>query len=114
MILFRMNSDGIMSVYELTVFFTIFVMTQFWNMFNARTLGSNNSAFHKIRENRNFIAIAAMIVLLQIVIVQFGGGFFRTEPLSLVHWIQIVVCTSVVLWFGEIERLYKRLKGKKK
>ena len=113
MILFRMNSDGDVSVYELTVFFTIFVMTQFWNMFNARTLGSNKSAFHKIGENKNFIAIAVLIVLLQIIIVQWGSGFFRTEPLSLGHWLQITICTSVVLWTGEIERWYKRVKERR-
>ena len=112
-ILTRMNADGEVTVYELTVFFTIFVMMQFWNMFNARTLGSNKSAFYKIRENRNFITIAVLIVLLQFVIVQWGGGFFRTEPLSLKHWLQIAGCTSVVLWAGEITRYASRIKERK-
>ena len=112
-ILTRMNADGEVTVYELTVFFTIFVMMQFWNMFNARTLGSNKSAFYKIRENRNFITIAVLIVLLQFVIVQWGGGFFRTEPLSLKHWLQIAGCTSVVLWSGEITRYASRIKERK-
>ncbi len=112
-ILTRMNADGEVTVYELTVFFTIFVMMQFWNMFNARTLGSNKSAFYKIRENRNFITIAVLIVLLQFVIVQWGGGFFRTEPLSLKHWLQIAGCTSVVLWAGEITRYANRIKERK-
>ena len=112
-ILTRMNADGDVTVYELTVFFTIFVMMQFWNMFNARTLGSNNSAFYKLKENRNFITIAVLIVLLQFVIVQWGGGFFRTEPLSLRHWMQIIILTSSVLWTGEIVRLFNRIKEKK-
>ncbi len=109
-ILVYMNKDGIVSVYELSVFFTIFVMMQFWNMFNARTLGGNRSAFYKLKENRNFIVIAALILLLQIVIIQFGGGFFRTEPLSLTHWIAIIAGTSMVLWVGELGRLFKRIK----
>ena len=112
-ILAKMNADGEVTVYELTVFFTTFVMMQFWNMFNARTLGSNNSAFYKIKENRNFITIAVLIVLLQFVIVQWGGGFFRTEPLSIQHWMRIIVCTSVVLWGGEITRLANRIKERK-
>lgn len=107
-----MNKDGEVSVYELSVFFTIFVMMQFWNMFNARTLGGNNSAFHKIRENRNFIAIALLIVALQVVIIQFGGGFFRTEPISLQHWLMIIAGTSMVLWIGELKRLIARIKEK--
>ncbi len=108
-----MNKDGEVSVYELSVFFTTFVMLQFWNMFNARTLGSNNSAFYKLGENRNFIAIAVLILGLQIVIIQFGGGFFRTEPLSLQHWIMILAGTSFVLWIGEIKRMIARAKNRK-
>jgi Ca2+-transporting ATPase len=107
-----MNKDGNVSVYELSVFFTIFVMMQFWNMFNARTLGGNNSAFYKLNENRSFLLIAALILGLQIVIIQFGGGFFRTEPISLEHWIMIVAGTSSVLWIGEIKRLIARLGSK--
>jgi Ca2+-transporting ATPase len=89
-------------------------MMQFWNMFNARTLGSNNSAFYKLNENRSFLLIAALILGLQIVIIQFGGGFFRTEPISLEHWIMIVAGTSAVLWIGEIKRFIARLKAGKK
>ncbi len=110
-ILVWMNRDGEVSVYELSVFFTIFVMMQFWNMFNARTLGGNNSAFHKLKENRSFLTIGALIVVLQIIIVQFGGGFFRTEPLSMRDWILILSGTSIVLWAGEIKRLVARRKN---
>ncbi|MBE6246009.1 MAG: calcium-translocating P-type ATPase, PMCA-type [Bacteroidales bacterium] len=109
-ILVYMNKDGIVSVYELSVFFTIFVMMQFWNMFNARTLGGNRSAFYKLNENRNFVLIAVLILVLQIVIIHFGGGFFRTEPLSLEHWAAIIAGTSMVLWIGELCRLFKRIK----
>ena len=109
-ILVYMNKDGIVSVYELSVFFTIFVMMQFWNMFNARTLGGNRSAFYKLKENRNFVVIAVLILVLQIVIIQYGGGFFRTEPLSLEHWAAIIAGTSMVLWIGELCRLFKRIK----
>jgi ATPase, P-type (transporting), HAD superfamily, subfamily IC len=102
--------DGELSVYQLSVFFSIFVLMQFWNMFNARTLGGNKSAFYKIHENKSFLIIATVILILQIVIVQFGGGFFRTEPISLLHWIMIILGTSLVLWVGEIIRLIKRVK----
>ena len=108
-----MNKDGNVSVYELSVFFTIFVMMQFWNMFNARTLGSNNSAFYRLKENKSFLLIATMIFGLQIVIIQFGGGFFRTEPISLEHWAMIVAGTSSVLWIGEIKRLIARIRTRK-
>lgn len=109
-LLFHYMTDNDISVYELSEFFTIFVMLQFWNMFNARTLGGYNSAFYKLKENRSFLFIAAVILLLQIAIVQFGGGFFRTEPLELVDWVVIVASTSLVLWAGEFMRFIMKRK----
>ena len=53
--------------------------------------------------------IAAIILLLQIVIVQFGGEFFRTEPLTFKEWIMIIASTSLVLIVGEILRGIRRL-----
>ena len=108
-----MNKDGEVSVYELSAFFTIFVMMQFWNMFNARTLGGNRSAFYKLKENKQFLMIAALILGLQIIIIQFGGGFFRTEPLTFQHWIMIIFGTSLVLWLGEAKRFVARLSEKR-
>lgn len=113
-LLLNYKADGDISIYELSKFFTIFVMLQFWNMFNARTLGGNNSAFYKLRENRSFIFIAIVIFVLQIVIIEFGGNFFRTSPLSMHDWVMIVSSTSVVLWAGEIERFFKRLKERRR
>ena len=110
LLLFRYKADGDISVYELSKFFTIFVMLQFWNMFNARTLGGNNSAFYKLGQNRSFIFIAIVIFVLQIVIIEFGGGFFRTSPLEIKDWVMIVLSTSFVLWAGEIVRFAKRFK----
>ena len=83
-------------------------MLQFWNMFNARCLGSNRSAFTGLIHNRGFMAIATIILVGQILIVQFGGSVFRTVPLSLTDWITITALTSVVLWLGELGRLWKR------
>lgn len=113
-LLFNYKADGDISIYELSKFFTIFVMLQFWNMFNARTLGGNNSAFYKLCENRSFIFIAIVIFVLQIIIIEFGGNFFRTSPLSMHDWVMIVSTTSVVLWAGEIERFFKRLKERRR
>ena len=109
-----MGKDGAVSDYELSAFFTIFVMMQFWNMFNARSLGGNKSAFYRLGDNKSFLSIAALIFILQIVIIQFGGEFFRTEPLSLEHWVMIVAGTSVVLWLGEAKRFAARLREKRK
>ena len=98
----------------LTLFFSIFVMMQFWNLFNARALGAEGSAFRGIGKNRQFLGIAAAILVLQIVIVQCGGEFFRTVPLSAAEWIYVIAGTSLVLWAGELLRLCRVKKSVKK
>ncbi len=110
--LLHIQADGTVTEYELSVFFTVFVMLQCWNLFNARCLGQSHSAFRGILENKGFVVIASAIFVGQIFIVQFGGGLFRTVPLSLRDWVLIVLGTSVVLWSGEFSRLFKRLRLK--
>ena len=96
--------------WELTVFFTIFVMLQWWNLFNARTLGSNHSALRRLWACRGFLIVLALVLVGQWLIVTFGGRMFRTVPLSATTWLYIIIGTSPVLWIGEI---YRRLKIKK-
>ncbi|HLL48443.1 MAG TPA: cation-translocating P-type ATPase, partial [Longimicrobiaceae bacterium] len=93
---------------HLTVFFTFFVLLQFWNAFNARTLGSSRSAFHKIGDNPWFLLILAAILVGQVLIVQFGGGVFHVTPLPLEVWAVLVAGTSAVLWIGEAGRFLAR------
>jgi Ca2+-transporting ATPase len=93
---------------NLTIFFTAFVALQFWNMFNARVFGSTRSALANLGASRAFAAMLAVIVLGQILLVQFGGEMFRVVPLSPGEWLKIAVLTSPVLWIGEIRRLCRR------
>ena len=93
---------------KLTVFFTIFVMLQWWNLFNARMLGSCRSAFRRIWACRGFLFVLLFVLVGQWVIVTFGGRMFRTVPLSWQTWAAIIGGTSLVLWVGEIYRFLKR------
>ncbi len=102
------QADGVTTTRELSIFFSVFVMLQFWNLFNARCLGLNSSAFKGLRRNRGFLIIAPTIFIVQILIVQFGQEMFRTVPLSLEEWIEIIAGTSVVLWIGEVLRWWRR------
>ncbi|NCC97814.1 MAG: HAD family hydrolase, partial [Synergistales bacterium] len=95
---------------ELTIFFSSFVFLQFWNMFNARVFGRTVSAASGILENRAFLLIAAGIAVFQVIVVQYGGAFFRTVPLSSLDWLLIFVGTSVVLVAGEVLRGISRKK----
>jgi len=110
--LFQIQKDGEVTSYELTLFFTTFVMLQFWNLFNARSYGSKFSAFSGLLKNRGFFIVSLVIVFGQILMVSFGGEFFRTSPLSLKDWIMIISSTSIVLWLGEIMRFVKRRETK--
>ncbi len=93
---------------ELTIFFCIFVMLQWWNLFNARTLGSHHSAFRRLWACRAFLLVLLLVLVGQWLIVTFGGKMFRTVPLSMETWIYIIIGTSPVLWLGEIYRMIKR------
>ena len=106
------NLSGGMDTHRLTVFFTIFVMLQFWNLFNASVFGTNHSFFKDAGHALGMLGVALIILVGQIIIVSFGGKVFRTEPLPLSEWLYIIGGTSFVLWIGEIWRGIKRLKSK--
>ncbi len=95
--------------YEESMFFTIFVMLQFWNMFNARAYKTGRSAFN-FKDCESFGLIALIIVVGQVLIVSFGGQMFNVVPLKAIDWLILIGGTSIVLWIGEIFRLIKRIK----
>ncbi|MEY8722643.1 calcium-translocating P-type ATPase, PMCA-type [Bacteroides stercorirosoris] len=101
------SEHGHLSAYELSLFFTIFVMLQFWNMFNARAFETGCSAFN-FKGCSGFGLIAFIIVIGQILIVSVGGEMFSVVPISLMDWIIIIVSTSLVLWIGELIRLIRK------
>ena len=109
-ILFYFNRWGnnTISLHDLTVFFTFFVMLQFWNLMNARVLGSHQSAFSQLLNCKGLLFVMSMILIGQILIVEFGGKVFRTEPLDITTWLTIVAGSSLVLWIGEIVRYIQR------
>jgi Ca2+-transporting ATPase len=100
----RIGADKGLTPYELSMFFTIFVFLQFWNMFNARAYMTRRSAFH-LKGCGEFELIALCIFIGQILIIQFGGQFFNVVPLRLTDWLIILGSTSLVLWIGELSRL---------
>lgn len=102
-----MGENTGLSPYELSLFFTIFVFLQFWNMFNARAFATGKSAFH-FKDCGGFLFIASIILVGQIAIVTLGGNFFNVVPLKLSDWIIIIAGTSAVLWIGEIIRMFKK------
>ena len=96
---------------ELTIFFTIFVMLQWWNLFNAKTLGGSRTAFHRLAADKGLLLVLAIILGGQWLIVEFGGKMFRTTPLDLETWLWIILGTSPVFIIGEVLRAVRRLRS---
>ena len=103
-----LGMDGDMSIRYLTIFFTVFVLLQFWNLFNARVFGTTHSALGHLAKSYILVGVAAVILIGQFVIVQFGGEVFRTTPLDWKTWGILLAATSPVLWVGEILRLVQK------
>lgn len=97
-----------LSPYELSMFFTVFVMLQFWNMFNAKAFYTGKSAFSCMVGSKGFLLIALVILVGQVVIVTIGGKMFNVVPIKPMDWVLIVASTSVVLWIGELFRLFRK------
>lgn len=101
--------DGLPTItrYEQSLFFTLFVWLQFWNMFNARAFKSGRSAFH-FKGARGFVLIALVILVGQLFIVNFGGEMFSVTPLMWKDWLLTFVLTSPVLLIGELVRVVRK------
>lgn len=108
------RGKGGVDVHELTMFFTTFVMIQFWNLFNAKALMSHHTAFRHFLKDKGMILVLVLVLVGQWIIVTFGGEMFRTTPLSLHEWLLIICSTSVVLWAGELWRTFKRMIAKRR
>lgn len=103
-----------LSTYELSLFFTIFVMLQFWNLFNAKAFMTNDSAFKGIswKDTKWFIIIALVIFLGQVLMTEMPGlqEMFNVAQggIKVIDWVIITAATSLVLVVGEIMRFFKR------
>jgi len=86
-----------------TVFFAAFILAAVWNGINCRALDGKMPVF--FRGNPTFFAVMALIVITQVLIVQYGGAVFGTVPLSLAQWIKIVVLSAIVLVVGFMLRV---------
>ena len=99
---------GGLTVRQLTLFFSTFVFLQFWNMFNAKGFETRHSVFTCLRGCREFFLILLAIAAGQVLIVEFGGEVFRTEPLAWREWAAVIGCTSLLAIGGEAIRALRR------
>lgn len=98
----QLGEKGHVSTYELTLLFTIFVMTHFFYLFNARAFETGRSALH-FKGCKGLLIIVAIIMIGQVAMVEIPGiqQFFNVQGLSLQDWIIIILGSSLVLWVRE-------------
>jgi P-type Ca2+ transporter type 2C len=97
-----------LTVRQVTIFFSVYVFFQVWNQINCRSLSPQESGFHRLFENPQFLMIASLTVVGQVAIVTLGGMIFHVEPLGVVDWLVIAACTASVLVFAEVARRVRR------
>ena len=108
----KLGEENGLSPYELTLLFTIFVMTHFFYLFNARAFETGRSALH-FKGCRGLLFIISIIFIGQIAMVEIPilQNFFNIVKggLSLEDWIIILTASSMVLWIREAWHLLKTL-----
>ena len=102
------EKSGGLTAERLSIFFTVFVMLQFWNLFNAKAFMTGESALKNMRHSKEFLFIVLLVFFGQILIVQFGGRMFNVVPLSLTMWLTIIAATSPVFIIGELVRMIRK------
>ncbi|MBO5027999.1 MAG: potassium-transporting ATPase subunit KdpB [Muribaculaceae bacterium] len=112
------DSEQMMTPYEATLLFSIFVWTHFWYMFNARSFETGESIF-KLKMSGGFWTIVMIIVIGQLFITEIAYEFFNVQPmLHTADWhfnasgaldlLIIVAASSLVLWVREVYHLFVR------
>ncbi|MCQ2196230.1 MAG: calcium-translocating P-type ATPase, PMCA-type [Bacteroidaceae bacterium] len=106
---------------ERSIFFTFFIMLQFWNIFNARYFMTRRSMIldicsmfskkgrQRVSFSKGFFFVVAIILVGQYFIVQFGGEMFSTDPMSWHEWGLVLLLTSPVLIIPDVLRTIKIL-----
>jgi magnesium-transporting ATPase (P-type) len=96
------------TVFQVGLFFSVYVFFQVWNQINCRSLTPQVSGFHNLFSNKMFLLIAGLTAVGQVLIISIGGAVFKVEPLTPLQWLAVVAGTSSVLIFAEIARLLRR------
>ena len=106
---FSFGERSHVTTYELTLLFTIFVMTHMGYMFNARGYKTGGSGWN-LKGCDGFLLIAAVVTLGQIAIVQvpFLNDFFNVQALPLFDWVVIFIMGFMVTGIREVYSLIKK------
>lgn len=103
---FSFGERNPVSTYELTLLFTVFVITHMGYMFNARGYKTGGSGWN-LKGCDGFLIIATTVTLGQIAIVQIPmlNSFFNVERLPLTDWSIIFIIGFLVTGVRELKHL---------
>ena len=105
--MFEFGGETEFKTYELSIFFTIFVFFQIWNLFNAKAFASGHTAFYNVKGSKVFFLVVMGIIIGQYVIVTIGGQMFSVTPLALIDWGWIIGTTSLIMFIPLMTKLIK-------
>ncbi len=95
-----------------SVVFTSYVFMQIFNLFNARSVRPDKSAFTGLKHSTTFWAVVVLITTIQVGLTQFGGTTFSTAPLSPLVWLRVLALGLATVAVGEASRAFRRFRYK--
>ena len=102
--------NGKNDIYFMSAFFGLFIFMMIFNSFNART--SRLNIFANLLSNKVFLGVIIFIVIVQVILIYYGGDLFRTTSLSLKEIEIMLVCAFSVIPVEFLRKLYLKSKGK--
>jgi magnesium-transporting ATPase (P-type) len=92
------------SLQHRTIVFNTFVCCQVFNELNARSIGDDFNVFRRLHKNTLFMGIVIFTMVAQFFIVEYGGDFVKTTPLTAEQWIKCVLLGALSLPVGGLMR----------
>ena len=102
MILFPLNLGA-------TGLFATFMTFNWMNLFRARSFGKNMGTFESLSRNKLFLFVAGAILVMNVLIVQFGGTIFGTEALNILQWLEVAgISIAMVAVSGIVNKMLNK------
>jgi hypothetical protein len=91
---------------HLTIIFNTFVFCQIFNEFNARSIGNEVNVFKGLFKNPVFMTIITFTIASQYFLIEYGGDWVRTVPLSSEQYYQCIILGGLSLTVGGLMRFF--------
>lgn len=96
--------------YFITGFFGLFIFMSIFNAFNARTHRLNIIA--DIGKNKVFIMVFLVIVIIQVLLIYYGGNIFRTSGLNVREFMIMLLISISVIPIDLVRKIFLKIIAK--